>query len=177
MHETELPLGMAHLAFRGYPQQVDGATPGDLTYHYDKISETGPFEWQRGPYTHYGNVTPLLKKPDNEYVIFGSGEEIDAEFAAAALPALPAHWKRDYFFYANGFVKDMDFYEALPFTVAQMPFHQESTYPYPISEHYPENAATLKYMLNWDERFESGDRMQRFQFDYQPAKSRPITQP
>ncbi len=177
IRETELPLGMAHLAFRGYPQQVDGATPGDLHYDYEKISQTGPFEWQRGPYTHYGNVTPLLQKPDNEYVIFGSGEEIDAEFAAAALPALPAHWKRDYFFYANGFVKDMDFYEALPFTVAQMPFHLESAYPYPASEHYPENANTLKYLLNWDERFESGDRMQRFQFDYQPARSQPITQP
>ena len=43
----------------------------------EKISATGPFQWQRGPYTHYGNVTPLLKSPDNQYVIFGSGEEID----------------------------------------------------------------------------------------------------
>ncbi len=177
IRQTELPLGMAHLAFRGYPQQLDGSTPGDLTYRYDKISETGPFQWQRGPYTHYGNVTPLLEKPDNEYVIFGSGEEIDAEFSAAALPSLPAHWKRDYFFYANGFVKDMDFYEASPFTVAQLPFHQESAYPYPANEHYPENRDTLKYLLNWDERFESGDRTQRFQFNYEPAASQPITQP
>jgi hypothetical protein len=177
VHQTELPLGLAHLAFRGYPQQVDGKTPGDLTYDYEKISATGPFQWQRGPYTHYGNVTPLLTKPDNQYVIFGSGEEIDAEFSAAALPALPAHWKRDYFFYANGFVKDMDFYEALPFTVAQMPFHQESAYPYPANEHYPENDGTLKYLLNWDDRFESGNRTQRFQFDYEPVASQPVTKP
>ena len=173
--ETELPLGMAHLAFRGYPQQVDGTTPGDLTYHYDKISATGPFEWQRGSYTRYGDVTPLLGKPDNHYVIFGSGEEIDAEFSAAALPALPAHWKRDYFFYANGFVKDMDFYEAMPFTVAQMPFHEMSTYPYPASEHYPDGAAALRYRLDWNDRFESGERLQRFQFDYEPVTSLPIT--
>jgi tetratricopeptide (TPR) repeat protein len=177
MRETELPLGVAHLAFRGYPQQIDGATPGDLHYDYEKISETGPFQWQRGPYTHYGNVTQLLDKPDNKYVIFGSGEEIDAEFSAEALPALPAHWKRDYFFYANGFVKDMDFYEVLPFTVAQMPFHEESTYPYPATEHYPENADTLQYLLNWDERFETGNRSQRFQFDYKPTVSQPITEP
>ncbi|WP_082125572.1 FG-GAP-like repeat-containing protein [Silvibacterium bohemicum] len=175
--ETELPLSVAHLAFRGYPQQIDGATPGDLHYDYEKISETGPFQWQRGPYTHYGNVTQLLDKPDNKYVIFGSGEEIDAEFSAETLPALPAHWKRDYFFYANGFVKDMDFYEILPFTVAQMPFHEESTYPYPATEHYPENADTLQYLLNWDERFETGNRSQRFQFDYKPTVSQPITEP
>jgi len=177
VRETELPLGMAHLAFRGYPQQVDGATPGDLTYHYDKISATGPFEWQRGSYTHYGDVTPLLEKPDNHYVIFGSGEEIDVEFNAAALPPLPAHWKRDYFFYANGFVKDMDFYEAMPFTVAQMPFHGMSTYPYPAGEHYPDSAAALGYRLDWNDRFESGDRLQRFQFNYQPAVSQPMTKP
>ena len=173
--ETELPLDMAHLAFRGYPQRVDGETPGDLIYHYDKISATGPFQWQRGSYTRYGDVTPLLGKADNHYVIFGSGEEIDAEFSAAALPALPAHWKRDYFFYANGFVKDMDFYEAMPFTVAQMPFHEMSTYPYPASEHYPDGDAALKYRLDWNDRFESGERLQRFQFDYELVTSLPIT--
>jgi len=175
VRQTELPLGMAHLAFRGYPQQVDGETPGDLTYHYDKISATGPFQWQRGSYTHYGEVTPLLDKPDNNYVIFGSGEEIDTEFSAAPLPTLPAHWKRDYFFYANGFVKDMDFYEALPFTVAQMPFHEMSTYPYPAGEHYPDGAGALKYRLDWNDRFESGERTQRFQFRYTPTESQPIT--
>lgn len=176
--QTELPLSTAHLAFRGYPQQVEGATPGDLTYNYQRISATGPFQWQRGSYTKYGNVTPLLNRVDNQYVIFGSGEEIDAEFSAAPLPPLPAHWKRDYFFYANGFVKDMDFYEALPFTVAQMPFHQMTTYPYPATEHYPENSSTLKYHLDWNDRFESGKRTQLYQFNYVPMQSQPIvTQP
>lgn len=174
-HQTELPLSMAHLAFRGYPQQVEGETPGDLTYRYDHISATGPFLWQRGSYTKYGDVTPLLHVADNHYVIFGSGEEIDAEFSDASLPALPAGWKRDYFFYANGFVKDMDFYEAMPFTVAEMPFHQMSSYPYPTSEHYPDDARSVKYWLNWNDRFESGDRKQRYQFDYEPTASEPIT--
>ena len=74
------------------------------------ISATGPFLWARGVYTRYGDVTPLLKTIDNRYVIFGTGEEIDAEFSAAGLPALPSGWTRDYFFYANGFVKDMDWW-------------------------------------------------------------------
>jgi hypothetical protein len=172
---TELPLSMAHLAFRGYPQQVDGETPGDLTYHYDRISATGPFQWQRGSYTKYGDVTPLLRKIDNQYVIFGSGEEIDAEFSDASLPPLPSGWKRDYFFYANGFVKDMDFYEAMPFTVAEMPFHEMSTYPYPASEHYPAGSRFLQYRLDWNDRFESGERKQRYQFNYVPTISQPIT--
>lgn len=175
MRQVELPLATAHLAFRGYPQQLEGKTPGDLTYRYDSISATGPFQWQRGSYTKYGNVTPLLHQVDNQYVIFGSGEEIDAEFSSAPLKPLPAHWKRDYFFYANGFVKDMDFYEALPFTVAQLPFHQMTTYPYPAGEHYPENPSSLKYRLDWNDRFESGKRTQLYQFNYLPTTSQPIT--
>jgi Tfp pilus assembly protein PilF len=174
--QMELPLASAHLAFRGYPKQIDGKTPGDLTYDYQAISSTGPFQWQRGNYTRYGAVTPLLETKDNQFVVFGSGEDIDAEFSDAALPVLPSHWKRDYFFYADGFVKDMDFYEALPFTVAQMPFHGMSTYPYPKGEHYPENEKTLNYQLDWNDRFETGDRKQLFQFHYVPAASQPVSQ-
>jgi hypothetical protein len=176
MRQTELPLSEAHLAFRGYPRQVDGATPGDLTYDYQSISATGPFQWQRGAYTKYGNVTPLLTGKDNHYVIFGSGEDIDAEFSDAVLPPLPAGWKRDYIFYADGFVKDMDFYEAMPFTVAEMPFHGMSAYPYPSLEHFPDDNATLNYRLDWNDRVESGDRTQRYRFNYQPAFSEPITE-
>ncbi len=39
---TELPLASATLGFRGYPRQVDGETPGDLTYYYEQVSTTGP---------------------------------------------------------------------------------------------------------------------------------------
>jgi hypothetical protein len=174
MRETELPLASATLAFRGYPKQIDGKTPGDLTYDYQKISATGPFQWQRGNYTRYGTVTPLLEAKDDHFVVFGSGEDIDAEFSNAALPTLPAGWKRDYFFYADGFVKDMDFYEALPFTVSEMPFHGMSTYPYPASEHYPDTDGTLKYRLDWNGRFETGERPQLFQFHYEKARQEPI---
>ncbi|MFL6304624.1 MAG: FG-GAP-like repeat-containing protein [Candidatus Sulfotelmatobacter sp.] len=174
---TELPLAAATVAFRGYPQQIDGKTPGDLTYDYQRISATGPFQWGRGSYTHYGPVTSLLHQQDNEYVIFGSGDEIDAEFSASPLPALPQHWKRDFFFYADGYVKDMDFYEALPFTVAQMPFHGMSSYPYPKDEHPPEDQRILSYQLDWNDRFESGDRLQLFQFHYAPAKLEPTWTP
>ena len=172
--QSELPLALANVAFRGYPQQVDGATPGDLTYDYQRISATGPFQWQRGSYTRYGVVTPLLQQEDDQDVIFGSGEEIDAEFSDLKLAALPPHWKRDYFFYADGYVKDMDFYEASPFTVAEMPFHGMSKYPYPSTEHYPDTLASLKYRLHWNDRFETGDRKQLFQFHYEPTASSPI---
>lgn len=177
LHQTELPLMTADLAFRGYPQQLDGKTPGDLNYNYQHISHTGPFIPQRGAYTRYGDVTPLLKHVDDEYVIFGTGEDMDLEFNALAQPPLPKGWVRDYFFYANGFVKDMDFYEASPFTVGAMPFHGMSSYPYAKSEHYPEDTQRTAYQLEWNNRFESGvpAPSQRYQFDYVPTISTPQT--
>jgi Flp pilus assembly protein TadD len=174
VRRTEIPLAMAHLAFRGYPQQIEGRTPGDLTYNYDRISATGPFLWARGVYTHYGDVTPLLRNIDNRYVIFGTGEEIDAEFSAQALPPLPAGWTRDYFFYANGFVKDMDYWEEAPFTVGPMPFHAMSRYPYPATERYPAGPAADAWWLDWNTRYESGNRRQKWDFNYQPAHQTPI---
>jgi Tfp pilus assembly protein PilF len=181
--ETELPLASASLGFRGYPRQIDGATPGDLTYHYEEASATGPFVRQRGPYTHYGDVTPLLAAIDNRFVVFGSGEDIDVEFDASKLPPLPAGWTRDYFFYANGYVKDMDYYEAMPFTVAAMPFHEMSGYPYRANEHFPETDQSLDYQLTWNDRFsenaafESGKTQPSYLFDYRPRTAEPILPP
>lgn len=170
----ELPLDSAHLEFRGYPRQIEGATPGDLTYDYQEISQTGPFLWHSGSYTHYGDVTPLLMKRDNHFVIFGTGEDIDAEFSESALPKLSPGWARDYFFYADGFVKDMDFHEALPFTVSELPFSGMSQYPYTTQEHFPEDPDSLAYQLDWNDRVESGARTQRYVFEYKWNPSRPI---
>jgi hypothetical protein len=177
LRQTELPLARATLAFRGYPRQIDGKTPGDLTYNYQQISPTGPFLPHRGAYTRYGDVTPLLHAIDDQYVIFGTGEDMDLEFAAAALPSLPKGWTRDYFFYANGFVKDMDFYEASPFSVGQLPFHGMSTYPYPAAEHYPDDPAHIAYQLQYNTRFQLGDLSRDLQFHYAPTSSVPDAVP
>lgn len=176
IHTTELPLAHATLAFRGYPRQIDGHTPGDLTYNYQRVSATGPFVPHRGAYTHYGDVTPLLRTIDDEFVIFGTGEDMDLEFGAANLPVLPKGWSRDYFFYADGFVKDMDFYEAKPFSVGALPFHGMSTYPYPANEHYPNDSAHTAYQLDYNTRFESGTTDRSYRFDYVPHISTPDSQ-
>jgi tetratricopeptide (TPR) repeat protein len=166
--KTELPLTSADLDFRGYPKQIDGETPGDLTYHYEEVSQTGPFSRQRGTYTRLGEVKELLQTVDDKFVIFGSGEDIDLQFSTSSLPPLPKGWKRDYFFFANGWVKDMDFYEATPFTVADLPFRKMSGYPYPATERYPDHPELLEYRLNWNDRFDSGNQnAEGYGFRYQ----------
>jgi tetratricopeptide (TPR) repeat protein len=172
-HSTEVPLAMATERFRGYPTQIEGKSPGDLDYDYDRVSVTGPFQHQRGNYTHLGDVTALVKGVDDRYAIFGSGEEIATEFDASKLPVLPAGWKRDYFFYANGYVKDMDWWDAMPFTVAQLPFHKMSAYPYPVGEKFPEDADAIEYQLKWNDRFDSGEPVRSYRFDYKLMPSTP----
>jgi tetratricopeptide (TPR) repeat protein len=170
---SEVPLSTATLHFRGYPKQIEGASPGDLDYDYDRISLTGQFQRERGEYTRFGDVTELVKGIDDRYAIFGSGEEIAAEFDAVALPALPAGWTRDYFFYANGYVKDMDWWDASPFTVAQLPFHAMSRYPYPATEKFPDDDGALAYRLNWNTRWESGNPVRSYRFDFRDLVSTP----
>jgi Tfp pilus assembly protein PilF len=171
---AELPLSLATLHFRGYPTQIEGKSPGDLDYDYDRVSLTGPFQHQRGNYTRMGDVTPLLTKIDDRTVIFGSGEEIAAEFDTAGLAALPDGWKRDYFFYANGYVKDMDWWDASPYTVAQLPFHAMSRYPYSGNERFPDDAGAMDYQLNWNTRFDSGEPVRSYHFDYQQLPATPL---
>jgi tetratricopeptide (TPR) repeat protein len=170
---TEVPLTLATERFRGYPTQIDGKSPGDLDYDYDRVSLTGPFQHQRGNYTRFGDVTALVKGVDDRYAIFGSGEEIATEFDATKLPALPPRWKRDYFFYANGYVKDMDWWDAMPFTVTQLPFHKMSTYPYPAAEKFPDDADAIDYQLKYNDRFDSGDPVRSYRFDYKLMPSTP----
>jgi len=173
VRSTEVPLVDATERFRGYPKQIDGASPGDLDYDYNRVSLTGPFQHQRGNYTRFGDVTQLVSAIDDRYAIFGSGEEIATEFDATKLPELPTEWKRDYFFYANGFVKDMDWWDASPFTVTQLPFHKMSAYPYPANENFPDDADATDYQLQWNDRFDTGDPVRSYRFEYRDLPSTP----
>ncbi|MGC1383589.1 MAG: FG-GAP-like repeat-containing protein [Candidatus Acidiferrales bacterium] len=163
---TEVPLAGAKLGFLGYPKFVEGKPANDLSYIYEQVSATGPYSRQIGNYTRYGDVTELVKKTDDEYVIYGSGDEVAVDFDATSLPDLPDGWTRDYFFYADGFAKDMDFYAAHGDTVAPLPFHTTATYPYPKGVAYPLDPAHLNYMLEYNTRGIAGPPGASYQFDY-----------
>jgi tetratricopeptide (TPR) repeat protein len=163
---TEVPLAEAKLQFRGYPRVVEGNPTNDLSYIYDEVSATGPYARQIGNYTRYGDVTDLIQKTDDEYVIFGSGDEVSVDFDSTHLPDILNGWTRDYFIYANGFAKDMDFYAAHGDTVTPLPFHTNVPYPYPDGVAYPEDKQHLDYMLNYNTRGVAGPAGEIFRFDY-----------
>jgi tetratricopeptide (TPR) repeat protein len=165
-HATEVPLAGADLRFRGYPRVVEHNPKNDLTYIYEDVSLTGPYTRQLGNYTRYGDVLPLVRAADDEYVIFGSGDEVAVDFDATHLPELPAGWTRDYFFFADGFAKDMDFYAAHGDTVSPMPFHTPVPYPYPAGLFYPQDDAHVKYQLEYNTRGVAGPPGSTYRFNY-----------
>ena len=153
---TEIPLAKASLAFLGYPKEIRLTPASDTVYSYSKRSPTGPYARAAGNYTRYGDVYDLLRSSDDRFTIFSSGEGVKLDFDARSLPKLRAGWVRDYFFYADGFEKDMDFYAADAFTVEPLPKHTMQPYPYPAGKDYPSDPAHLRYELEYNTRERSG---------------------
>ena len=167
---TSVPLVRADLGFHGFPLKIEGMPPGNVQYIYEKVSATGPYTRPAGTYTRYGDVLPLLTALDDQLVVFGSGDEVRLDFDAAHLPALLQGWVRDYFFTANGYEKDMDFYAAEGNFVAPLPFLKMGDYPYPAGETFPLDNAHLNYLLGYNTRQMSGNEQRGYWFDYGASK-------
>ncbi len=162
---TSVPLARANLNFHGFPLKIEDQPPGNVKYIYEKASATGPYTRPAGAYTRYGDVRPLLDAVDDKFVVFGSGDEVALDFDPAKLPALPRGWVRDYFFIANGYEKDMDFYAYRGDTVDPLPFRDMLTYPYP-GKSFPSDAEHLNYLLEYNTRFMSGNEASGYSFRY-----------
>jgi hypothetical protein len=154
-HMEDVPLYSADLKFHGYPRDVERQTNahGDHYYVYEQVSKTGPYARQTGAYTRLGNVKSLVEHTDDRFVVFGSGDVIELEFDPRKLPALSQGWTRDYFFFADGYEKDMDFYAADGLTVEPVPYSSMPRYPYPDSEGFPRDESGINYMLDYNTRF------------------------
>jgi hypothetical protein len=166
---TQAPLWNAALDALGYPKEIRLSPASDTVYSYSERSMTGPYARAAGNYTRYGDVRPLLHAADDRFVIFSSGEGVKLDFDARRLPPLPAGWTRDYFFYADGFEKDMDFYAAHAFTVEPLPRHTLLPYPYPHGHAYPTDAQHLDYELNYNTRERSGQLPSDLRYHYPPS--------
>jgi Tfp pilus assembly protein PilF len=152
---TQVPLAKAALDFVGYPREVRLKPASDTIYSYSQRSMSGPYAHAAGNYTRYGDVYDLVRASDDRFVVFGSGEGLKLDFDPKHLPSLPAGWIRDYFFYADGFEKDLDFYAAYAFTVEPLPRHSVLPYPYPEGKDYPADVEHLGYQLEYNTRMRS----------------------
>jgi tetratricopeptide (TPR) repeat protein len=166
----EVPLATASLAFLGYPKEIRLQPASDTVYSYSDRSPTGPYARAAGNYTRYGDVKELLSAADDKFAVFGSGEGMELEFDPKNLPQLPAGWTRDYFFYANGFEKDFDFYAAYAFTVEPLPKHGLVSYPYEAGKEYPLDDDHLNYQFEYNTRSRSDRLPGNLRYTYNAPK-------
>jgi len=170
---ADVPLARAALEFFGYPKEIRLTPASDTTYSFKNRSMTGPYARAAGNYTRYGDVLDLLSAVDDRFVVFGSGEGVALDFDPSKLPALPAGWARDYFFYANGFEKDLDFYAAHAFSVEPLPKHGMIPYPYPPGKEYPTDAQHLGYELEYNTRQRSDKMPPSLSYRYSQQPKQP----
>ena len=148
----EVPVRSADLHFRGYPREYspDGHHP--VLSDYDNLDHALPWKLMSGQYTRYGEVSEILDKADDCYVIMGRGEEITLRFTASAFGPTPKGMQRTFILKTDSFCKDMDLYTAYPDTVKPLPFHSMSSYPYGPKERYPDTVKTREYRRKFNTR-------------------------
>lgn len=154
----DLTMSSARLSYRGYSATYRKGGPFG-PHWFDYYHPTHGQKWRdlTGYYTRYGNVLPLLRQSDDEYIIANSGDEISIDFDAAGLPALPKGWKRDFLIYSEGWVKDGDLNTAYGQTVSPLPFHAMPFYPYGSNVAYPTDPKHQQYQKEYNTRLISTD--------------------
>ncbi len=142
----------ADLHFFGYPREYspDGRQPN--LYDYSQVDRAVPWKQMRGAYTRYGEVTDLVRRSDDRYVIMGPGEEVTLRFPASRLGPVSPGCVRSFILKTASYCKDMDLYTAYPDTVEPLPFRGMKGYPYGPDQAYPEDAVHREYQRKFNTR-------------------------
>src|SRR5439155_947118 len=145
---TVLDPATADLHYRGFSRLYrKGGRYAPEWAAYEDLSRESPWEPIVGRFTRYGDVLPLVRAPDDMYVIMAPGDETTLTFDASAAPPLPPGWTRDFLLYTDAWLKDSDRNTAMGGTVAPLPFHGMSRYPYGSDEAYPTGAILASIAL------------------------------
>ncbi|HLQ50070.1 MAG TPA: hypothetical protein VK129_01150, partial [Terriglobales bacterium] len=150
---TPLSAESADLRYRGFSRPViDPARTQPEEFDYQTWSATTMWNPTPGFYTRYGEVAELLQRMDDRMVIMGSGDEIRLRFNARSLPPLPHVWKRTFLLLVDGWAKDADANTAYSRSVEPLPFHGMTSYPYPSSQHFPDDKIHRAYQERFNTR-------------------------
>jgi hypothetical protein len=107
-----------------------------------------------GAFTRYGDVTPLVQSADDMFVIGRQGDQVNMQFSTANLTTPAPGMVRDYFFVVACWFKDPPgaWGYGFNFTVNPIPFMAMSGFPYPPTENYPDDAAHIAYIQQYNTR-------------------------
>ncbi|HEX7978677.1 MAG TPA: FG-GAP-like repeat-containing protein [Gemmatimonadaceae bacterium] len=158
--ETKLttlsPLSV-DLHARGFSRMYrKGGRYGPYWFDYDSVTKQSPWRPITGSFTRYGDVLPLLRAPDDQYIVMAPGDEATIQFDASSANTLPKGWKRDFLLYTDGWIKDSDLNTAFGTTVEPLPFHGIRSYPYATGDAYPADSAHQRYLREYNTRVVRG---------------------
>ena len=153
VRRTVLQPATAGLRFRGFSRNF--VTQGRVQpewFDYHQVSATTNWNPTPGLYTRFGDVRELLRSEDDRFVIMGAGDEIELRFRADGLPPQRPGWTRDYLLLVDGWAKENEPNTAHGDSVAPLPFHAMSGYPYGPDESYPLDAAHQADLVRYHRR-------------------------
>jgi len=147
----------AELHQRGFSRMYrKGGRYGPYWFAYEDVTKESPWRPIDGAFTRYGDVLPLLRGPDDMYVIMAPGDETTIHFDAGSATSLPTGWKRDFLLYTDGWIKDSDLNTAFGTTVEPLPYHAVRSYPYAKGDAYPTDSAHQRYQREYNTRVLKG---------------------
>lgn len=150
---TPLRTQSATLRYRGFSKAIiHPARTQPEDFNYQQWSPTTMWNPTPGLYTRYGDVRELLTQADDRMVIMGSGDELRLLFDPNGLPPLAPGQQRDFLLLVDGWAKDADANTAFARSVGPLPFHAMKSYPYPDSQHFPDDAWHRTYQTNFNTR-------------------------
>ena len=159
---TTLSPVSANLHQRGFSRTYrKGGRYGPYWFAYDDLTKDSPWRPIAGAFTRFGDVLPLLRNPDDMYVVMAPGDETTIEFDAASANLIPKGWKRDFLLYTDGWIKDSDLNTAFGTTVGPLPYHGVKSYPYASGDAYPADAAHQQYLRDYDTRIVKANERRR----------------
>ena len=149
------PVGArsADVRLRGFSRAViDPRREQPESFEYAHWTPEARWNQTPGSYTRYGDVRELVENADDRFVIMGAGDELQLQFAATGLPPLTPGQRRDFLLLVDGWAKDSDANTAFSQSVGPLPFHAMSRYPYPATEHYPDDSIHHSYQKTYNTR-------------------------
>lgn len=127
--ETELEPVKMELQYRGFSEWSRADSTSPMLPDYNEISSTAQ-RWRdlEGFHTRFGDVSELLEKVDDRYVIMNAGDEIVLHFKEGAPPK--KGYQRSFVFVSDGWEKDGDYNTEASATVLPLPYHGQADYEY-----------------------------------------------
>ncbi len=162
VHTNVMKPKAADLHYRGFSEMYRMGKDGPHWFDYNKVSKGPKWRDLSGSYTRFGDVLDLLSDADNRYIISNAGDEISIAFDAASLPDLPSGWTRDFVIYSVGWVKDGDLNTANGDTVAPLPYHGLTQYPYGAKDSYPHDPILQQYQEKYNTRQVTSEQFQNY---------------